>query len=123
MLKAEKPLAKGMAIDFALDSGKGVSGIVGTALKAPMDVTLGVAQGFGNLPKAYGDETVRKKEKVTGFGSGLKVAGKASYFWGQTERSKGANFVRGSDSGCLMGFRDWLHNRSRVPSRGVLWDS
>ena len=78
MLKAGQPLAKGMAYNFALDSGKGVSGIVGTALKAPMDVTLGVAQGFGNLPKTYGDETVRKREQVTGIGSGLKVAGKVS---------------------------------------------
>ncbi|TVY87532.1 hypothetical protein LAWI1_G008698, partial [Lachnellula willkommii] len=68
MLKADQPLAPGMAKNFALDTNKGVSRIIGTGLKAPMDVTLGVAKGFGNLPKAYGDETVREKEKVTGIG-------------------------------------------------------
>lgn len=78
ILKADRPLAKGMAAEFALDSGKGVSRIVGTGLKAPMDITLGVAQGFGNLPKVYGDDTVREKKKVTGIGSGLMAAGKVS---------------------------------------------
>ncbi|TVY42041.1 Vacuolar protein sorting-associated protein [Lachnellula subtilissima] len=80
MLKADQPLATGMAQNFALDTNKGVSRIIGTGLKAPMDVTLGVAKGFGNLPKAYGDETVREKEKVTGIGSGLMVAGKGFGF-------------------------------------------
>lgn len=80
MLKEDKPLAKGMAVDFALDRGKGVSRIIGTGLKAPMDVTMGLAKGFHNMPKAFGDDTVREKEKVTGFGSGLKIAGKVSLF-------------------------------------------
>ncbi|TVY43744.1 putative vacuolar protein sorting-associated protein [Lachnellula occidentalis] len=80
MLKADQPLAAGMAENFALDTNKGVSRIIRTGLKAPMDVTLGVAKGFGNLPKAYGDETVREKEKVTGIGSGLLVAGKGFGF-------------------------------------------
>lgn len=40
-----------------------------------MDFTLGLAQGFHNAPKLYGDE-VRPTGKVTGFQSGLKAAGK-----------------------------------------------
>jgi hypothetical protein len=68
----------GMAAEFALDGSKGVSGIVGTGIRAPMDFTLGLASGFHNLPKAYGDDTVRVRhvERITGFQSGLKAAGK-----------------------------------------------
>ncbi|TVY26678.1 hypothetical protein LHYA1_G004154 [Lachnellula hyalina] len=93
MLKADQPLATGMAKNFALDTNKGVSRIIGTGLKAPMDVTLGVAKGFGNLPKAYGDETVREKEKVTGIGSGLMVAGKGAQQEGALGFMKG--FAKG----------------------------
>lgn len=44
-------------------------------LLAPMDFTLSLAQGFHNAPKLYGDE-VRPTQRVTGFQSGLKAAGK-----------------------------------------------
>lgn len=40
-----------------------------------MDFTLSLAQGFHNAPKLYGDD-VRPTQKITGFGSGLKAAGK-----------------------------------------------
>ena len=43
-----------------------------------MDFTLGLARGFHNAPKLYGDDTVRPQEKVTDFQSGLKAAGKVS---------------------------------------------
>lgn len=54
----------------------GTRRIVGAGLKSPMDLTLGLAQGFRNAPRLYGDDTVRQQEKITGFGSGLKTAGK-----------------------------------------------
>lgn len=41
-----------------------------------MDFSLGLAKGFHNAPKLYGDETVRKQEKITNFSSGLKAAGR-----------------------------------------------
>ena len=41
-----------------------------------MDFTLGLARGFHNAPKLYGDESVRQADKVTGLQSGLKAAGK-----------------------------------------------
>lgn len=78
MVKQDRDVAAGMATDFALDKGKGVSRILGTALTAPMTFSMGLAQGFHNLPKSYGDETVRTNEKVTGFGSGMRIAGKVS---------------------------------------------
>ena len=73
--EAEKEIA-----EFAKDSGKGVTGIVGAGLKAPMDITHNVARGFHNLPKMYGDETVRPLDKVTDVQSGLQAAGKVSCF-------------------------------------------
>jgi hypothetical protein len=76
MVKADKEVAPGLAKDFALDSGKGVSRIVGTGLKAPMDFTLNISKGFNNVPKIYGDDTVRKQQEVTGVASGLAAAGK-----------------------------------------------
>jgi hypothetical protein len=57
-------------------SAKGVARIVGAGLKSPMDFTLGIARGFHNAPKLYGDDTVRPQEKVTDFQSGLKAATK-----------------------------------------------
>jgi len=55
MIKEDRPVAT---------SDKGVSRMIGTSLKAPMEFTLGVSRGFHNLPKMYGDE-VRKEEEVT----------------------------------------------------------
>ncbi len=65
-----------ITLDGAIDAGKGASRIVGAGFKSPMDFTLGVARGFHNAPKLYGDDTVRKTDKITGFQSGLKAAGK-----------------------------------------------
>jgi hypothetical protein len=45
-----------------------------------MDITHNVARGFHNLPKMYGDETVRPLEKVTDVQSGFQAAGKVSSF-------------------------------------------
>lgn len=53
-----------------------MTGIVGAGLKAPMDITHNMARGFHNLPKMYGDETVRPLDKVTDVQSGLQAAGK-----------------------------------------------
>lgn len=41
-----------------------------------MDFTLSLAQGFHNAPRLYGDNTVRPLERITGFHSGLKAAGR-----------------------------------------------
>lgn len=80
MVREERSVAKGMAVDFALDSNKGISRIIGTGLKAPMEFTLGLSRGFHNAPKIYGDETVRKEERVAGVKSGLKAGGKGLGF-------------------------------------------
>lgn len=67
-----------ISLDAALGAGKGIGRIVGAGLKSPMDFTLGIARGFHNAPKLYGDESVRPSEKITGIPSGLKAAGKVN---------------------------------------------
>lgn len=66
----------GASLDAAVGAGKGLSRIVETSLKMPLDFTLGLARGFRNAPKMYGDDTVRPAEKVKGIRSGIKVASK-----------------------------------------------
>ncbi|KAK0657422.1 hypothetical protein B0T16DRAFT_442114 [Cercophora newfieldiana] len=63
-------------LETAIEASENVSRIVGTGMKMPMNVCMGLARGFRNAPKLYNDDTVRPTEKVTGFASGLKVAGK-----------------------------------------------
>lgn len=65
-----------ITLESAIGASKGLSRIVGAGLKSPMDFTLGLARGFHNAPKLYGDDTVRPQEKVTDFQSGLRAAGK-----------------------------------------------
>jgi len=67
-----------ITIDNAIGAGKGIQRIVAAGMKSPMDFTLGIARGFHNAPKLYGDDTVRPQEKVTDFQSGLKAAGKVT---------------------------------------------
>ncbi|QIW97749.1 hypothetical protein AMS68_003267 [Peltaster fructicola] len=60
--------------ETAASTGKGIFKIIEAGLKSPMDFTDGVARGFHNAPKLYGDDTVRKSAKVTGIRSGIKAA-------------------------------------------------
>lgn len=68
--------ASQISLEAALGAGKGIGRIVGAGLKSPMDFTLNLARGFHNAPRLYGDESVRQPDKITGFHSGLKAAGK-----------------------------------------------
>lgn len=62
-------------LEATLGAGKGAWRITSAGIKSPMDFCYGLARGFHNAPKLYGDETVRKPEKITGFSSGLRAAG------------------------------------------------
>lgn len=59
-------------------AAKGISRIGKAVVRSPMTFAVGMAQGAHNLPKVWGDKTVRSQEKITGFGSGLKAAVKVS---------------------------------------------
>lgn len=80
MINSDREVGKTLAKDFALDSGKGISRIIGTGLRAPMDFTWNLSKGFGNVPKLYGDETVRKPERVSGVEDGLEAGAKGLAF-------------------------------------------
>ncbi|EOO01349.1 putative udp- transferase protein [Phaeoacremonium minimum UCRPA7] len=62
------------AEDFAAEVGKGVGMTAQALAKAPVDLSLAVAQGFHNAPRLYGDDTVRRPPRVTGIKSGLHAA-------------------------------------------------
>ncbi|KAI9828833.1 MAG: hypothetical protein M1819_006540 [Sarea resinae] len=64
-----------IARDMAEEAGRGLT-VSGEALaKAPMNLSLAIAQGFHNAPRLYGDKTVRRPIRITGMKSGLRAAG------------------------------------------------
>ena len=65
-----------ITLESAISGAKAGGRIAAAGIKAPMDFTLSIAKGFHNAPKLYGDETVRKSERITDFQSGLRAAGK-----------------------------------------------
>ncbi|KAG9236997.1 hypothetical protein BJ875DRAFT_191226 [Amylocarpus encephaloides] len=60
----------------AVSTGKGLGKMVGASLKAPVLFTTNISSGFHNVPKLYGDTTVREVGKVDGAKSGMVAAGK-----------------------------------------------
>ncbi|KAF8253496.1 UDP-Glycosyltransferase/glycogen phosphorylase [Wilcoxina mikolae CBS 423.85] len=61
--------------DIAHGTKKSLTRIARSSARAPMDVSLAIAQGFHNAPRLYGDE-VRRPARITGFHSGMQAAGK-----------------------------------------------
>jgi len=68
----EEPLAQ----ELAQDAGEGLLKTGEALVSAPLDLTLAIAQGFHNAPRLYGDASVRKPMRITGFHSGLRAAGR-----------------------------------------------
>lgn len=61
---------------------KGAGRIVKAIAQGPMNISVGLTQGVHNLPKLYGDVTVRPQERVSGFNSGMKAVGREfGYGW------------------------------------------
>ena len=71
---AREEIAAELAQDIAKDLGRGLMEMAEALAKAPMDLSLAVAQGFHNAPRLYGDDTVRKPLPVSGFRSSLRAA-------------------------------------------------
>ncbi|KAL2203387.1 UDP-Glycosyltransferase/glycogen phosphorylase [Sarocladium strictum] len=55
---------------------KGIGRFATALTTGPMEIALSMNKGLYNLPKAWGDDTVRYPDRVTGFRSGFKAAGK-----------------------------------------------
>jgi len=66
----EEPLAQ----EVAEDIGRGFKSSGAALLTMPMDVHMAIAQGFHNAPRLWGDATVRKPVRITGFKSGWTAA-------------------------------------------------
>ncbi|KAI9806727.1 MAG: hypothetical protein M1825_006184 [Sarcosagium campestre] len=63
-----------VAQDFAADAGRGIEQSGKALARAPMEISLAIAQGFHNAPRLYGDTTVRRPKRITGMRSGMRAA-------------------------------------------------
>ncbi|KAK0621464.1 hypothetical protein B0T17DRAFT_641340 [Bombardia bombarda] len=93
------------AEEIANEVGKGAAKTATALARAPVDLSLALAQGFHNAPRLYGDDTVRRPTRVTGIKSGLRAAGHEFVFgiydgWTGVVRLP----VRGARDGGLRGF-------------------
>ena len=78
---AQSPMSSRSKMDDKIigeRAAKGLGRMTKEVLRSPMAFSVGMAQGAHNLPKVWGDKTVRPQEKITGIGSGLKAASKVS---------------------------------------------
>jgi UDP:flavonoid glycosyltransferase YjiC (YdhE family) len=78
--KLEEP-EEDLAEELAHDAGAGFRKTGGAIARFPMNFSLALTQGFHNAPRLYGDETVRRPPRVTGFHSGLR-AGRDELLYG-----------------------------------------
>ncbi|KAF2825021.1 UDP-Glycosyltransferase/glycogen phosphorylase [Ophiobolus disseminans] len=78
--KIEEPEEE-LAEELAHDAGAGFRKTGGAIARFPMNFSLALTQGFHNAPRLYGDETVRRPPRVTGFHSGLR-AGRDELIYG-----------------------------------------
>ena len=69
-----------LTMEGAVTGARAIGRIASAGLKSPLDFTMGLAKGFHNAPKLYGDDTVRQSDKVTGIGSGLRAAAKEFHY-------------------------------------------
>ena len=73
--KSDEHPGQDLAQDLVQDTGQGFAKTGEALAKAPMDLSLAIAQGFHNAPRLYGDDTVRTPPRISGFHSGLRAAG------------------------------------------------
>ncbi|KAF2138530.1 glycosyltransferase family 1 protein [Aplosporella prunicola CBS 121167] len=60
--------------EIGRETGQGFAETGASIAKAPMDLALALAQGFHNVPRLYGDESVRRPVRISGFYSGLRAS-------------------------------------------------
>jgi UDP:flavonoid glycosyltransferase YjiC (YdhE family) len=116
---------EGAAETYATDVRKGVGKSMRGIARAPVDLSLAVAQGFHNAPRLYGDDTVRRPPRVTGVHSGLRAA-RYEFVYGiydgwtglvrlPVRGARNGGGVKGATKGVGMGAMGWvLKNISAV---------
>ncbi|KAK4626159.1 Sterol 3-beta-glucosyltransferase UGT80B1 [Fulvia fulva] len=65
-----------LAMELVRDFEEGIKRSGAALLTMPNDLHVAIAQGFHNAPRLWGDATVRKPVRITGFKTGCKAAGK-----------------------------------------------
>ena len=64
----------GVASSLAAGAGQGLARTGKAIARAPVDISVALAQGFHNAPRLWGDETVRTPRRITGMKSALRAA-------------------------------------------------
>lgn len=67
--------------EYVTDVARSVKQTAVAITKAPASLFLALGQGFHNAPRLYGDDTVRRPTRITGFRSGL-VASRKEFVYG-----------------------------------------
>ncbi|KAK5680779.1 hypothetical protein LTS10_006535 [Elasticomyces elasticus] len=66
----------------AAHGSKGLGRMVKAIAQGPMDISVSIVQGSHNIPKLWGDKTVRPQERVSDFKSGMVAVGREfGYGW------------------------------------------
>ncbi|TVY17840.1 Sterol 3-beta-glucosyltransferase UGT80B1 [Lachnellula arida] len=74
---SKRTVEHGRTYNAAHETEHFAASMVATGLRAPVAFFYNLANGFHNAPLYFfHDDTVRKRDKITGFGSGVRVAGK-----------------------------------------------
>lgn len=97
-------------------TSKGLGRFVKAFAQTPMEISVGLTKGFHNMPKLWGDDTVRPHEQVSDFKSGAVAAGKEFGFgwydgvtglvtqpWKGAQKEGASGFVKGIGKG-VAGF-------------------
>ena len=97
-------------------TSKGLGRFLKAFVQTPMEISVSLTKGFHNLPKLWGDDTVRPQEQVSDFKSGAMAAGKEFGFgwydgvtglvtqpWKGAQKEGASGFVKGIGKG-VAGF-------------------
>lgn len=106
----------GMLRQTGAHTSKGLGRFVKAFVQTPMEISVSLTRGFHNLPKLWGDDTVRPQEQVNDFKSGAMAAGKEFGFgwydgvtglvtqpWKGAQKEGASGFVKGIGKG-VAGF-------------------
>ncbi|KAF2746609.1 glycosyltransferase family 1 protein [Sporormia fimetaria CBS 119925] len=94
-----------LAEELAHEASHGLRKAGLAILRSPLTFTLALAQGFHNAPRLYGDDTVRRPHRITGFHSGVR-AGRDEFVYGIKDGVTGLWRLpaRGCEYGGVVGF-------------------
>lgn len=91
---------------------KGAGRFVKAVVQGPVDISVNITRGFHNIPKLWGDDTVRPQERVSDLKSGVKAVGREFAFgwydgftglvtqpWKGAQREGASGLVKGVGKG------------------------